>query len=341
MIVKNKDRGSRMEVLKTTLNDDKITFVQDTTTTPGNDIIGFGKFVIYDAYGNKYYFHQQEDVSFWQVQPLLKLGTGDSSYKTVSSSHLSRIESADGSDWININYLRDGINWTQNMVSHSKTSSRTIEGDGANGFRSDSQWSEPLDIADCTVSRRVYKNCKFISSIEFNGGRVEFSYVDDGLEILHQAHDEETTNTNMPKRLSMIKIIEDGKAAKIFEMKRGIFGDNRPKLDGIDVYLSGSNDKTVYDSYTFEYYKPENAPGVFSQDIFGYYNGQNNKDLTFLQLLPSHRNEYHKRSYNFDCAKIYALTAIKKRRGEIIKNTTCFNYEHNQHTFNESDYLPS
>ncbi len=313
------------QIIKTTLNDDHIE--------------GYDGFSILDPYGNKYTFSERERVTFMPYYMYDPLQMGSTGYTTNSSYYLSRIMSADKTDEIILTYDTEEDEWTRYPISQSITSSRVVSD---SPYGENTQWgmiNSGGNYGQTPPTRMVYSDCKYISSISFEGGSVEFEYVNGGGVIRNKGlYINYNTTDNIPKRLKSIKIKEGDTVVKVFQMNLGVFLDGRYKLNGITV-SNPSDPAIVYDSYTFNYYNELTAiPTFCAQDLFGYYNGKDdNSTLSHLRFLPSDRDHSSKRSYDFECAKTYALSDIITWRNSTKKTRTHFEYDPNKHNFRQSD----
>lgn len=310
-----------------TLNDDEVDFDE------------YGDEYIVDPYGNKYTYGAKENVKLVTQGSTNDMTSWMYGYDTTSSWHLTEIESCSGLDHITLNYKNEELEWTKHMLSHSRPYSRGV----GDGYSMD-HWS--IGSETTVSSRMTYSDMKLIESITFDGGSVVFEYDNShGGRLGGKKTQQHPENYNIPYKLSKISIIENRDTVKVFNMTHEIFGDGRTMLAAIDVVRPDTtgDDATLYDSYTFDYYNRYEMPAYYAQDLFGYYNKENdNPNLCHRVLFEgfdTDGSEALRRKYLFDGAVTYTLSEVVTRRGESIKTKTCYEYEPNKHTYDDDLFV--
>lgn len=217
-------------------------------------------FTIVDEQGNTYFFEQQEYVT-----------SSISTYLSgISSWYLTKMVSADGSDIINFIYTTDSIPQTENSFNFSQD----ISSNGGSTLYS------PQPMVKNVAWRQF--NPVRISSILFNGGKVDFIAKNGRLDEANMSLDEiviskSSLGTNQYDKLKSFKLIQDyfystypvpsDFIASVTEADK-----HRLKLIGIE-----EKDATNLFGKTYQFeYNSGMLPQVhsFAQDKWGYFNGK-------------------------------------------------------------------
>lgn len=236
--------------------------------------------------GTCYYFRETEYIN----------GTD---YTAVSSWYLTKIVSFNRTDSVEFVYSMVG-QWIDEIPTTIQT-----------GFLMyDLKWIHKMSFETALSSNRVsYGNCRLLNEIRFNDNRMTFTYASD------------RKDTGLGERLNDIKVY--GNETEVFHAKLQNsgpnFGDGRLKLGGVD-FLDVKGRLT--DQYTFNYVNEgwNMRENIYSQDMFGYYNGKHNYSLSYLS---PNGQENGARDYSISYATCYTLQEI----GRLTGGYTRFGYE--------------
>jgi RHS repeat-associated protein len=284
-----------------------------------------GGFRITDPSGVRYFFTLSETSSRYMGSddpnaPILNAtGPGSYSIDTITSWHLTRIESADGRDWITISYehLPSFTN-----ISHSDYRSISFpywhmqDGGYVYSFDGALEFNPPVDSREWSYTTTSSWSPFVPSKIEYAGGSMELAYEHStppsGSLLL--------SRRSYPRELSSI-ILKDasGYVVQRWELEYDSSGDGRALL--LSVSRKDRNG-TVDERWSMEYISPQTFMGERSVDLFGYYNGAANGRKTFLRpfdndnLVPFSSTN---RSYNATLVQCLSLRSITTLSGSRTK----------------------
>ena len=337
--------GSGAELVKTSCNDDAITFEYAEV----ND--GFwGKrkiverFTVTDPLGNRYEFACKADVRPMnvfrhEVDGVVTddISVDNSAYITTAWL-LTRITSADLADTVEFEYEDKGM-LTEKVEGFAAYYRKSADAPDSDLFLQMDVTGQVPDRVHCLAY-----SCMLLTGIRHRGGRVAFRYTDAPLPLAPELENvpsryPEGFDLNPERRLAAMLVydMEGELVCKVsFDNREGEHDVKRFRLNGLSFY---DRDSVLYDSYAFEYYgveglvsiepQPEAPQSRYAQDFFGYYNGRNdNSDLNFLTPYgPVEGRQAGKRDYSFHHARYNALKAISRQAG----SRTEFLYAPNTH----------
>ena len=284
-----------------------------------------GGFRITDPSGVRYYFTLTETSSRYMGSddpnaPILNAtGPGSYSIDTITSWHLTRIESADGRDWITISYehLPSFTN-----ISHSDYRSFSFpywhmqDGGYVYSFDGALEFNPPVDSREWSYTTTSSWSPFVPSKIEYAGGSMELAYEHStppsGSLLL--------SRRSYPRELSSI-ILKDasGYVVQRWELEYDSSGDGRALLSSVS---RKERNGSVDERWSMEYISPQTVMDERSVDLFGYYNGAANGRKTFLRpfdndnLVPFSSTN---RSYNATLAQCLSLRSITTLSGSRTK----------------------
>lgn len=266
--------------------------------------------------GAEYYFSVREQVAKRHVESQSAV----SDYYAPDAWYLSRIVSFNKTDTIRLEYAQ-APTWKKVVSSTVMTMSGTV---GADNY-------VELEPPVQTVNSVEYKyKPHILTGIRFRGGSVAFAYDDEGEKVNHRpdlaGENLRDEVFNYPKKLRSIVVRNNsGDIIRRAEFTMGRFGnDKRICLSALKVY-SG----TVLDeSYKFTYNNPTASVNRFSQDFFGYFNGEPNPSLNPIRSYADFFSDtFPGRRYSFAHARTFSLAQIDRNGARTV-----FEYEPSRYT---------
>lgn len=304
-----------------------------------------GKF-IYDPYGNASTFPYSrlkisipssssisitsEEGTVYSFEKTEEINTENScngqDYFVQSAWFLTRIESADGTDLITLEY--DPVQYSYSSLATETDYvplSYTHSGDCLR------------DVSGCFLTHK--NDTHRLRRINFASGYVNFNYNKVRCDLVDdKSMDEiEIYATNDPN------IPEDDELIKKYDFNYSYFGDNsdgchrpteiykRLRLDSIQE-KSGTTSNPVH---SFEYNTMEPLPSRYSlaQDHWGYYNGKiNNQSLIAQYTITQNETEVFVDGADRNAYPRYAMAGLLERIKYPTGGTTEFTYEGNTST---------
>ena len=132
----------------------------------------------------------------------------------------------------------------------------------------------------------------FVQSIELNDKKIIFEYVDLEANYIYQDSKQLKKIKIFSGVNSLFKSFEFNYDAILPNSSSQVVNDytktDRKRFFLKEVLENNSSELKSIKKYSFEYYNPEALPpkNSYSKDIFGYYNGRNNKNMLFNNLGP-------------------------------------------------------
>ena len=182
--------------------------------------------------------------------------------------YLTRIDSRDGLEYATMSY-KPAVTWVQDTESHTQTWSAS----GGEGYVNNGSHGGP--VASQTESEH---SVKALASISLGGSMVQFTYASENSQSSY-AVPGYVTAWNYPYRLTGITVScpEHPELLNVtVQTARG--ASNRVVLNGLQIKRNGVLD----DWWSFNYKTNGGGTNRYSQDWFGYCNGETNR----FNLLP-------------------------------------------------------
>lgn len=194
-------------------------------------------------------------------------------WSATTAWHLTQVTSRDGTESASFSYA-DGGTWDRSTATVSKTVTETPS-------RNTSGHDESYGSEYTTV--RSSHQTKVLTGITLSGYTASFSYESVASRSLHSVTSGSDA-ANYPRRLTRVRVT-DAAGRQLLraetDTRRDSY-DGRIVLAGVTFY--GSDDVTVEDRWTFAYHTAKGAVSRYSQDWYGYFNGENG-DGTMLHPI--------------------------------------------------------
>lgn len=194
-------------------------------------------------------------------------------WSATTAWHLTQVTSRDGTESASFSYA-DGGTWDRSTATVSKTVTETPS-------RNTSGHDESYGSEYTTV--RSSHQTKVLTGITLSGYTASFSYESVASRSLHSVTSGSDA-ANYPRRLTRVRV-KDAAGRQLLraetDTRRDSY-DGRIVLAGVTFY--GSDDVTVEDRWTFAYHTAKGAVSRYSQDWYGYFNGENG-DGTMLHPI--------------------------------------------------------
>lgn len=194
-------------------------------------------------------------------------------WSATTAWHLTQVTSRDGTESASFSYA-DGGTWDRSTATVSKTVTETPS-------RNTSGHDESYGSEYTTV--RSSHQTKVLTGITLSGYTASFSYDSVASRSLHSVTSGSDA-ANYPRRLTRVRVT-DAAGRQLLraetDTRRDSY-DGRIVLAGVTFY--GSDDVTVEDRWTFAYHTAKGAVSRYSQDWYGYFNGENG-DGTMLHPI--------------------------------------------------------
>ena len=294
-------------------------------------------FVITDTDGTKYSFTRQETTSRQITVTAPYLGVGSSpdmhpqDVSAVTAWYLTEIAAMDRTDVITLTYEELGALSTArhfNVRTYQFTYHYRSPGDYI-WMNASGQWGYPA-ITNMTGSYQYLAGWTplAVKTIRYPGGRVDFNYTNNS-----DPSASGSLRRSYPKTLSTMTVKATAPAvASTTTILTATFSipfqtsDRRNLLKG--VTLTG-RDGVQIEAYTLAYLSEGTYMNPASKDLFGYYNGASNSDVTaFLRLFNDNytfNETVANRDYNATNVSKLSLETISTASGAKTK----FFYEGN------------
>ncbi len=248
----------------------------DTFTLKGPDG------TVYVLGGNDVSGHTAREVSTRRDPPIYgetPTSGQEVDWEAVTAWYLTGVTSRDGTETATFTY-DDGGRWNRNIKGKSWQMSVSPNSSG--------QYEESGVSLSSSEVKSEHQVC-LLKGISLSGYTVTFSYASGTGSVSHRMPSGETAPSNHPWRLSEVSVKHGSTVLARYVVNTARDShDGRIVLNGVDVYRGNDLDDrwtfTYCKSSTLTYYQQQGVHH-FSQDWYGYYNGECEPEVLPVTLL--------------------------------------------------------